>query len=513
MTDPQSSSATAPTGPVPSVAFRKGPLTLLTRMNAPLIESTRLRLTWLLAILVGWSVFILGLRWYAWETGITLGDIHLFTNSLINTNFSDQWLYVAEYEASRGFITLLQDHFEPTLMLLTWPVQWFGAFALIILSTLFALFPAVFLYCAVRTVFPMAPLAALGAAAAFLFNEQYMLAITSYIAGFYPETMQLVLIPAAIWLRSKGQNLLFWLVFILSMGVKETSGLIWVGYGFAVMILSKERERIFGFKLMMIAGLTMTYAIFIWPMHFGGQNIYLYLAGNATGGTDLDRAVNVLVNDWITIFTETWAAFAAPVHVLAVLPEVAFLGLLGKHSHQHYVLPVFAMLGAGAALGAARISLWTHTRPWVGAIAAVILAVHVLIGLTHGVHQVIRPYYKNADYWVHAQAGAIEDEWVESALADIDTSCGVAADVVLFSRVNHLPRWYGFVDFPTADFARYWITADVPFVEWEKWYSLHAEAQKRSSDQGGPLTLLGQHGDVWVWENTAAQCVETGKKL
>lgn len=369
---------------------------------------------------------MLALKLSANRMGAYTGDGILFANALVNTSpLAGEWLRYTPDGFDRGFVSLLEDHFQPTLLLLAPLVQAFGLdllFSFPVLAALVAVF--VFQRMMLEGQVP-APLR-LVVVALFLGNVFFMRAVFDGSHGFHNSALFILLLPPMVWAHQRSRWALYSLFAVLVMGVTE-SGAFYVAALSALSLLFGARglaaRGVNAAAVALAAGWFAFAAVGFHALTGGPGNVHVgatmtVLERIAT----LDR-MRLVDQNWINFFGFFLPGLFAPAAYLAVLPDAIVLHLHHKEMSTWYAMPVAAMLASASAAGAGAMAAWVRRRhAAVGAALALLLGLQALLMAVMGPIYTVKAYAKtaSADRSVSAETRAL-------LRAHVPADCGVAA--------------------------------------------------------------------------------------
>jgi hypothetical protein len=424
------------------------------------------------ALAVAWAAGMLVLKLSAYRMGAYTGDGILFANALANTAPLDgAWLRYIPDGFDRGFVSLLEDHFQPTLLLLAPPVQALGLdflFSVPALAALIAVY--VFQRMMLEDQVP-APLR-LVIVVLFLCNVFFMRAVFDGTHGFHNSALFILLLPPMVWAHSRRRWAPFFLFALLVMGVAE-SGTFYIAAlcGFSLLfggrgpaargVNAAAAVLAAGWFAFAVAGFhTLTGG----PgnVHFGATKTVLEQVATVAEMRPVDQ-------NWINFFGFFLPGLFAPAAYLAVLPDAIVLHLHHKEMSTWYAMPVAAMLASASAAGAGPMAAWVRQRK-----APVAAGLALLLSLQALLMAVMGPLYT-----VKAYSKAVSGERF------------VAEETRLLLR-THVPPQCGVA----ASHSRLWLLYDRPFLLWphQGRYARHIVVDPREPDRRAPLrAYVEQH--------------------
>lgn len=456
-----------------------------------------------LSILI-WFALTLVIKIDLYRHGVSVGDIHLHANALVNTAWPDRLLYTATYHAERGIVTLLQDHFQPTSLLLIPIYKLFDT--PLVLVALQALGPVALVWALVAINRYLSGPRWLGVLVAVitLYNPAYLKAVIDGAGGYRHDAQFLIYLPlflAAFIHRRWG-----WAALTLALfcGLKQNAPLYGVMFGGLVAILGLpfgDYRRAGAAVAIACAGYFVLVGLFI-PGWIGSPNQYV-----SWGASTL--AANPIVTAWNGFWHQKWYllnlyflyGLASPPLYLANALDVGIYALTDRSSAIYYNFNSVTFLGVATLVGLWWLRRWPERS--LSAFAPRAVRWVIILALCHATAAVAVGLGEFRHVWAkNRQATAVVDAAsMEAAWNAVDRNCGVAPQDPLLVRFHRLPYW---IRSQAPAHAHLLITIDPATIT--------PEAVRR--DDIGPfieahrdtIHPVERIGPLTIWRNDAVPC-------
>ncbi|HWK44540.1 MAG TPA: DUF2079 domain-containing protein [Stellaceae bacterium] len=448
--------------------------------------------TWLACFaFTAWFAVVFWAKVRMLHHGILLTDIYMFANSIVNTHPLDgEILFSAIQAESRGFVSILQDHFSPILLLFTPFPRVFGPDALLLflmaVQTAGPLVLAGILYGQLcRLSSKAGSYYPLLAALAYLCNPGTVLACLDSAAGFHQDSLYPIAIGALFFAMLNRRRVLSILSLVGLFLIKENAVLYALPASLVGLVLDRDRWRrsIYGWMLglSVVGGAT---ALVGSPYFFRTQNAYVKSGLSRLGWENAGNVLWLLRSHWPGYLLLLWPALLFPAVILVILPDLGvftFFKINAKDWHDFPVLAVFACAAALAGLGYFDRARNRWTRP--------VLVLTALAGILLGAKVGSDDYRK-----AMRQRIAISDSEVAAAAALVPFDCPVGADDRIMQH---------FVDRPTLLYVRQGrAAAYLVLVEPMK----PEDAQLLGWSGQTAFQPVGRSGRISVFRNPAVSC-------
>ncbi len=308
-----------------------------------------------------------------WQANVLMNDWAFYNNNFWNTNFRDLWLFSHDRYVQFGYPSYLNEHFAPLLLLL---------------AAIYDLMPQTYgeaLLLAVHGASPIVSALFIQATALHLLNDRRLsvaVALTyalspgilwptiSMVYGFQPDCLLAPMAACAGWALATRRDGVFFVAFLLALGVKENVP----GYGLILgvcLMLFTPRRRL-GLMTVIISLVVFVVASKGVPAITGVENRNVGRVWEFLNDVlHLNPHFDYMLSEILIGLGYSLAFLPA----LAVWPFLAMLGpdllLIGQVSYAklvtwHVFLPV-TVLGVCAAFGTARILATKHWPSWLDA--------------------------------------------------------------------------------------------------------------------------------------------------
>ena len=446
---------------------------------------------WLLAMLV--------LRLYLLRRHIVIADLYLWANALANTDWREKFLYVAEYADSRGAYSLLQDHFEPSSVLLT--LFSFCRDIPLALVLFQSLAPLTLVICLTRTSQRLGagPGPGLAMAVAALFNPVFIDAVADGVYGFHHDAQFLLYTPLFLMfflLRRPGPMALFLGLFL---GVKQDAAFFAIIFG-AMAALFGRPAAAYRKQGAVVAAVSLAYcllAVFVLPKWIHADNKYAEEAIGTMDPTSWRFLLSVLHNffrlKWHNLLLYNFPSFLSPEFLLPALPDMALFSILPRQSNLYYDYNMVMFLAFGGLLSLLRPAAgW---RRWLPAAVLLQAVLFVPVGLREIVH-LSSKIGATAPLTAELPVDALDAAWNAT-----DLGCTVGVSHYLNRRFYRLPYWIYDIH---LDDARTIVSIDPAWMT----------ASGRQDDlvlhyveeHAAELRQIGRFGPLILWRNPQAAC-------
>ena len=341
-------------------------------------------------ILIGWAAFMLALKFRLAHFGLATDDLYNYANALYNTNFWDNWLYVARYEAGRHLPSLMFDHWQPTTLLL-WPlVHLSGPHSLLVVQALAPAWACLFLARICRYI-GLSGFDRLFAVTICLFSPYMMLAAMDSIEGFHATSLLLVFGAPLAWAVLTRRWRMAFILMLLFLNVRENAALYILG---AVLGYWIFKNRYFDNNRRTVLSLALAALVFfigvkVAPMLAGVDNFHFSKVGHTVStAAVLKFDFSQVDKDWAAYAIGLWPAALAPGAFMAVVPEALMLIAADKTIVNWYGMMLVMAGAAAAAFGLCRL------RAWASSIAAqraltIFLIAHMALLVTSSLSNVL----------------------------------------------------------------------------------------------------------------------------
>lgn len=304
------------------------------------------RLLYVLGVIfVAWSAYMLFMKFRLLHFGLATDDLFNYLNALHNTNFSDKWLFTARYEKLHGHLSLLFNHWQPTLLLLYPVAKIAGAEGLLVVQALGPIWAAVFLLKITEHI-GLAPIERLYVVVICLFHPAMMAAVMDSLYGFHGTTLLLYFGAPLAWAAIKGRWCLALVLLVFFLNVRESGAFYIAGAAFGYVVFRNDFFRTWRHVVFAVA---ITAVVFIFatvgiPKIFNVTHIHVAQATSAlTSLNAILGFVSKMDSDWHNLFLWLWPALASPGTLMAMLPDAFILIVVGKKaSHWYGMTLVFA---------------------------------------------------------------------------------------------------------------------------------------------------------------------------
>jgi hypothetical protein len=451
------------------------------------------------AVIALWLAAVLLLRLFLLRRHIVVADLYLWANALANTDWRGKFLYVAEYADARGAYSLLQDHFEPSSILLA--LFSFCSDIPLALTLFQSLAPVSLVLCLARTSRQLSGRAAPGlvAAVSALFNPTFIDALTDGVYGFHHDAQFLVYTPCFLMfflLRRPGPMAVFLGLFL---GVKQDAAFYALALGMAAALLGRPGE---GYRRQgaLVAAVSLVYcllAVFVLPNWIHSDNKYAEEALTTLDPGSWNFVTSTVRNffrlKWHNILLANVPAFLSPELLLPVLPDMALFSILPRQSNLYYDYNMVIFLSFGGLMTLIRPMMgW---RRWLPVLALAQAVFFVPAGLREIVH-LSHKIGDTAPLRAELPADALDAAWNAT-----DLTCTVGVSHYLNGRFYRLPYWIYDIH---LDDARTIVTID------PAWMTAYGRSNDLVLDyvqkHAAELEPLGHFGPLILWRNPRAAC-------
>jgi hypothetical protein len=451
-----------------------------------------------LTVLAASATLLFWLKWQSFQSGYYRSDMFLFSNALHNTDFASNWLRVEEYAMVRGFYSLLQDHFQPTTLLLVPLVKLFGGAGLMAISIVFfASPPLLVLRWQVQTSAPawsvlLLPL--MWISSGRVFKE-----FADFVYGFHNDLQYPFYASFALYFSMRRKWAFAAVAWVLFLGVKETAPLYSGTFAFLMLVRTLIRggergERTFFAVLWLASMIWFVFAIMIFPRLAGTHQMYLDRGLGLLAGPEALHIDARKLSDGIQQYLYWLPAFAQPTFVVATLPDFLVLLIYGRSPVFWYGLVINTFLLFGAVGAAPSLSTAAQGRP----IVRQALATYVLVMLAMCFVQAAGSTRRALSAGESLFAASPAD--IMRAVEQVDPACRVAISDNALRFVDHLPYLLAINHSETANRARFIIeVAPTPLAQ-------QMQRGRPPSDSSAERQLLFEAHGVRVYENPAAEC-------
>lgn len=455
---------------------------------------------WVLVIL--WFALMLAVKIGLYEKGVVIGDVFMHANAIVNTDFHDHLLYVAGYEVDRGITTLLQDHFEPSSILLVPFYRLFDTpLFLIVLQGLGPVVLVAALYGVVRH-FDGPPWLAPVMAVATLYYPQFVYGVIDSLGGYRHDAQFLIYAPVFLFCLLTNRPVLTVLSLLLFLGVKQNAAFSTATLG-AALFLWRDAFGVRRSLAMTVAIISVIYfalSVFVIPPLIHSPNMYVasgtpfinaQMAGNAVWGCFHQK--------WSHLYLHFIYAFGALPFALSTVLDVSMYSLMGRQADSYYIFNGTIFLSVGTLLVLLRMrkteadSLWGKARrPLIG-----LFALQMMVGIPLSLCEFGHIWRKSMEMAMEVPMATKEAAWQMT-----DKSCTVAPQYSLSDRFYRAP--YMLLPW-SADQARTVVSIDPS--------AMSAETRRRDlvlafvEANASKLILVGRAGPLAVWTNPTASCL------
>ena len=435
-------------------------------------------------------------------------DILLWANAIANTDFHEKWLYVANYHVSRGEISLLQDHFEPSSLSLT-ALSWFSDIPLA-LNLYQGLAAAAIVYGLVETARCLANRPDLGwvVAVLTLYNPYFIDAVVN--GGFHHDAQYLLYLPLFTLFFIKKQTIPALLLLLLFMGTKQSAAFytLILGGWVAVFDLPLGRHRRIGAMVAAISLIYLILAIFIFPQMIGSPNFYankaMGLLHGQPGPLILETIRNFFQMNWYAVIGNFPFALGSPGLFLASIPDAVLCSLVPRPGNVYYNYCVVTLLGFATLTTILRVNAGSAPQ-WMIKIAkpaAFIFTLQVIGTTLYGVHELYHIWYKASSRDPVTIATSTAEGL--AALNMVRQDCTVGVNVAMTKDIYRLPYLLFDGDLTQAKY----IISFKPSVVVSGRFS--DDAFGFVTDNQSLLKPIGETEHIQVWEDPTAPCRPDG---
>lgn len=462
----------------------------------------RLLLWGLLAL---WFALIVGIKLDLYGHRVAVGDVFLHANAILNTHLPDQILFTATYQTERGITSLLQDHVEPTSLLLVPLYRIFDTPLFLILIQSLGAVGLVAGLIVVGRHFGAPRGLALAVAVLALYNPLFLKAVIDGPGGYRHDAQFLWYLPgflACFLLRRPWAMMAFLLLFL---GIKQSAAFYGIAFGLMVAArgLPFGSYRRLAAVTAVVSILYFALSVFVIPEMIGSPNTYVNYGSTFLNNGIFRNTIGGFFDEkWHNLYEYFYLSALQPPFFLAGLIDVSVYSLMQRPATLYYNFNVVTFFAFGALLslmpGTATAPLppvmprWQRWQQRLRVLFMVQTGLAVPTGLWE-MHHV----------WTSSLAASVTvpQRDAEAAWSLVDPQCGVAPADALLDRFHHLPFW---LQPQWADRARYVVAIDAG--------ALSEEARRRDSlhrfvaENRSHLKLLGRSGAVSVWLDPAVAC-------
>ena len=467
---------------------------LLTRVDGQITAHYAAYVTALALLTVAWFACIATMKVHLYVLGVASNDLFLYANALSNTNFSDRWLFNADFYHSHAMHSLLGDHFQPSTLLLKPLFELLGgAVFLVLFQGVVAINLVTCVHLGLRD---------LGARTASIFlpllaliNPQVNAAVLDGIYGFHHDSQYLLYGPWMLLFFLRQRYTYFYCVLPLFLGVKENAAFYGLAFGLvgALCFESKTERK----HALITAGLAVLYFLFamdIYPHWAGVKNRHAATGLALLQQLDVHALIDVFLHKWLALFREFNLAVLSPPLLLAPTIDLFTLVTFGKASNRYYIFPIVTFLSMAMIPAYAKLrQLPDRARYW-RMLWQLALLCQILVSAVTTPYELSRAYGRLVKTALKYQARD-----ARTALAAVDPGCTVFVARALLKTFYRLPYLYIAAD---ARDARY-----VVVLEKNATQPVRSDARNFIAASDALSFELLQHiGNLNVYRNPSAAC-------
>jgi len=370
-----------------------------------------------------WFALVFAAKYRMLHHGVLLTDIYMFANSMLNTHpLRGEILFSAIQAESRGFVSILQDHFSPILMLFTPFARAFGPDSLLVcliaVQTAAPVILSAIIYgqlCRLSRswLYPLLP------SLAYLCNPGTVLATLDSAAGFHQDCLYPIGLGVLFYAILNERRFLCFLSLVGLLLTKENAVLYAVPAILAGLVLDRDgwRRSLYPWMLglSILGGVTAIYGS---PHFFHTQNAYVKAGVSLVTWEKAGNILWLLRSHWPGYLLLMWPALLFPPAIVAILPDLGVFTIFKTNAKDWHDFPAFAVFACGAAL-AGRAYFDRPRNRWIRPVMVLTAVASIALGINVGA----------ADYRKAMRHGiVIPDSEVAEAAALVPADCPIGAD-------------------------------------------------------------------------------------
>lgn len=194
--------------------------------------------------LVAVAAAIFAAKFALWHANVLSSDWSFYNNSFWNTNFEDLWLFSHDRYIQFGYPSYLNEHFAPFLLAIAALYHWvpYPEAMLLLLHGLSPVLAAIFIRATAVQLTGDDRLATM-MALSYALNPGILWPTISLIYGFEPDSLLPPLAAAVGWALATNRIGVYFVAFILMLGIKENVPAYGVIFGACLFLFSQRRKQ------------------------------------------------------------------------------------------------------------------------------------------------------------------------------------------------------------------------------------------------------------------------------
>ena len=467
-------------------------------LSRPDVQSWVEALGW--GLLVLWFVLSAAIKIGLYRNGVAVGDIFLHANAMANSHFPGKLLYTAAYQVERGITSLLQDHFQPTSLLLIPLFHLFGTpIFLILIQALGPLFLVGALWVTGRR-FGASRRLILAVALFTLYNAMFLKAVVDGPGGYRHDAQFLVYLPlflASFLARRWLPTILF---LFLYMGIKEDAAFYPIAFGVAVLLfgLPVAHDRRLTLTVVALATAYFILSVFYIPAWIHSPNIYVHSGMSKIGTGLIYEAVHGFIkSNWYNFYLYFIYVILCLPFFLAGALDVAVLSIMSRPASLYYDFSIVIFFAFGMLLVLTTLNRATGRVARIRRLLWIAFGIQLVVAVPVGLAAFHHTWRKSMEAAVTVPAADTEAAWKM-----VDKACTVSPADALLQRFYRLPYW---VRPRAAEHARTVVMVDPELYPPQALWRDHIHGFVAANR--ARLRLVGRAGPVSVWLDPKAPCL------
>jgi uncharacterized membrane protein len=325
------------------------------------VKSRLLLGTALMALLAG----ILFVKFALWHANVLMNDWAFYNSSFWNTNFQNLWMFSHDRFVVFGYKSYLNEHFAPLLFVLAALYHWvpWPEAMLLVLHGASPVLAAIGIYATAVQVLKDRNLAVM-IALSYALSPGILWPTISLVYGFQPDSLLPPLAAAMGWALATNRMNVYFVAFVLALGVKENIPAYGVILGICLFLFTERRGQ---------AVWTIVLSLLVFAIASKGVSAITGVENRNVGAAwkfiddllhlrpkfDYTRAEIIIAIAYGSAFLP--ALFVWPFMAM-IIPDALLIGQVAyaKTVTWHVMLPV-TVLAIGSVFGSKRIletSVW-----------------------------------------------------------------------------------------------------------------------------------------------------------